>query len=37
MTDDDIPSTQYYNIGQFAAQTIETWWANSSTENNLRL
>jgi len=29
MTDDVIHSTQ---LGQFAAQTIEAWQANSSTE-----
>ena len=38
MTDDVTHSTQYYieyksYLGQFAAQTIETWQANSSTGN----
>ena len=43
MTDDVIHSTQYYimciniiilsYLGQFAAQIIETWQANSSTGN----
>ena len=40
MTDDIIHSTQYYlkyingaANGHFAAQTIETWQANSSTGN----
>ena len=43
ITDDITHSTQYYieyinsksYLGQFAAQTTETWWANSSTGNTL--
>ena len=41
MTDDVIHSTQYHTeyiniwsyLGQFAAQTVETWQADSSTGN----